>query len=56
MRWRFWKRKKAEVKTTLQISAGNAGIQTLYVETIGPDKALELIQKLKDLAKKEVEA
>ena len=51
MRWRFWTR-KAEVKTTLQISAGKGGIETLYVQTIGPDKALELIQKLKDLAKR----
>lgn len=56
MRWRFWRRKKPEVKTTLQISVGKAGIQTLYVETVGPDKALELIEKLKDLAKNEVEA
>jgi len=52
MKWRFWRKKKAEVKTVLQISAGEAGILTLYVETGSSDKALELMQKLKDLAKK----
>ena len=52
MGWRFWKRRKAKAKTVLQISAGDAGIQTLYVETNSSDKALELMQKLKDLAKR----
>jgi hypothetical protein len=52
MRWRFWKRRGAKAKTVLQISAGDAGIVSLYVETNSSDKALELMQKLKDLAKR----
>jgi len=52
MRWRFWKRREAKAKTVLQISAGDASIQTLYVETNSSEKALELMQKLKDLAKR----
>jgi len=51
VKWRFWKKKKVEPETILQISAGNAGIQTLYVKTNDASKALELIQKLKELAR-----
>lgn len=39
-----------KAETILQISAGNAGIQTLYVKTNDADKALELMEKLKKLA------
>ena len=49
MKWRFWKKEKVEAETILQISAGNAGIQTLYVKTNDASKALKLIQKLKKL-------
>jgi len=52
MRWRFWKRREAKAKTVLQISAGDAGILSLYVETNSSDRALELMQKLKDLAER----
>jgi len=54
MKWCFWKKKQQQQpKTVLQISAGEGYIQTLYVETQGSDKALNLIKELKKLCEKE---
>ncbi len=50
-KWCFWKKEPSVQEIILQISAGEGNIQTLYVKAQGKDEALELIGKLKELAK-----
>jgi len=51
VKWPSFRKRKKEPETILEIAAGEGNIKTLYVKTNGPEKALELMQKLKELAR-----
>jgi len=51
-KWCFWKKEPPKPEIILQISASEGNIQTLYVKATGKDEALELMEKLKELAKR----
>jgi hypothetical protein len=51
MKWCFWRKEPPKQEIILQISASEGNIQTLYVKAQGKDEAVELMEKLKELAK-----
>ena len=51
MRWRFWKKPSTD-ETILEIHEGSlTSTRTLYVKAQSSDKALELMEKLREKAK-----